>query len=67
MNTTISISEEMRDILQEFGTKGETYDDILKRLYSHIRKNQIQQILMDDKNTVPVKDALKRAKTRWQK
>ncbi len=29
-NTTISISRETKDILKSLGTKGETYDDIIK-------------------------------------
>lgn len=31
-NTTIQLSKKMRDKLKALGTKGETYDDIIKRL-----------------------------------
>ena len=31
-NTTIQLSKKMRDELKALGTKGETYDDIIKRL-----------------------------------
>ena len=30
--TTIQISKELRDTLKELGKKGETYEDIIKRL-----------------------------------
>lgn len=31
-NTTIQLSKKMRDELKALGAKGETYDDIIKRL-----------------------------------
>lgn len=30
--TTIQISQELRDILKDLGKKGESYDDIIRRL-----------------------------------
>jgi len=36
MNTTIQISKETRDILQEFGKKSETYDEIIRRMYNNM-------------------------------
>ncbi len=67
MNTTIAISASTRDQIREFGSKGETYDDILERLLKSAKERQLQELLMDERNTVPVSDALKRAKKRWQK
>ena len=32
MLTTIAISRELRDKIKEFGRKGETYEDIIKRI-----------------------------------
>ena len=32
INTTISVSSEVRDKLKQIGSKAETYDDILTRL-----------------------------------
>ncbi|MBI3190848.1 hypothetical protein HYZ41_04045 [archaeon] len=31
-NTTIAISEETKDIIKNLGTKGETYDEIIRRM-----------------------------------
>lgn len=67
MNTTIAISLEIRDQIKEFGQKGETYDDILERLLNSAKERQLQELLMDEKGTVPIADALARAKKRWQK
>jgi len=66
MNTTISIPRDMRDELKEFGIKGETYEDILARLIKCAKERQLQELLMDDRDSVPVRDALKRAQKRWQ-
>ncbi|MBD3313836.1 hypothetical protein GF345_05320 [Candidatus Woesearchaeota archaeon] len=67
MSTTIAISERTRNEIREFGAKGETYDDILERLLKSAKDRQLQELLMDERDTVPVSDALKKAKKRWQK
>jgi predicted CopG family antitoxin len=66
MNTTIAISQEVRDQIKEFGNKGETYDDILTKLLSSAKERQLQELLMDSSNAVTAKDALTRAKKKWQ-
>ena len=35
-NTTISIDEETRDELKQYGVKGDTYDDILNKLMEQV-------------------------------
>jgi len=67
MNTTIAVSVEIKEELKEFGTKGETYEDILTRLLNSAKERQLQELLMDTTNCVPIEDALSRAKKRWQK
>ncbi len=67
MNTTISISHEMRDKIKEFGGKGDTYTDILSKLYESAKQRQIQDLLMNTDNCVPIESALERAKKKWQK
>ncbi|NCN98941.1 hypothetical protein COU62_04215 [Candidatus Pacearchaeota archaeon CG10_big_fil_rev_8_21_14_0_10_35_219] len=65
--TTIAIKKELREKIIEFGLKGETYSDIIERILESAKKRQIQDLLMDEKGFVPVKDALERAKAKWQK
>lgn len=36
MNTTIQISKETKNILQEFKKKSETYDEIIRRMYNNM-------------------------------
>jgi hypothetical protein len=65
--TTIQLSKETKDKISSFGVKGESYDEILKRIYSLAVKDQLREFLMSSDNCVPVKDALERAKKKWQK
>ncbi|HRZ85427.1 MAG TPA: hypothetical protein P5277_01475 [Candidatus Paceibacterota bacterium] len=65
--TTIQLSKETKEKISSFGLKGESYDDIIRRVYSLAVKEQLRQFLMSDEGFVPVKDALERAKAKWQK
>lgn len=67
MATTIAVSTDIRNQLKEFGSKGETYEDILVRLIHNAKERQLQELLMDTSNCVPIEEALSRAKKRWQK
>jgi len=60
MNTTISISTEIRDKIKEFGHKGETYEVILERLYDSAKERQLYDLLMDDSDCITLKEATKR-------
>lgn len=65
MNTTISISTKIRDQIKDFGQKGETYEDILTRLLKSAKERQLQELLMDEKNTLTVQEAMNKAKKKW--
>ena len=65
MNTTISIPVELREQIKEFGHKGETYAEIIRRLYENAKENQLRTILMDETNTTPIKDAIREAEEEW--
>ena len=67
MNTTISISVEIRVEIKEWGNKGETYDDILKKLLKSAKDRQLQELLMDTTDCIPIEQALKEAKKKWSK
>lgn len=67
MNTTIAISAEIRDQIKEFGNKGETYDDILARILNSAKERQLQELLMDETDCIPIEEAILRAKKKWQK
>ena len=65
--TTIQLNEETKRKIASFGDKSESYDQIIKRIYSLAVKEQIREFLMSDEGCVPVKEALERAKKKWQK
>lgn len=64
MNTTISISKDLRDKIKKFGNKGDTYTDILNKLYKSAKERELHDLLMNDDDCIPIETALKRAKER---
>jgi len=67
MSTTMAVSEEVKEELKSFGSKGETYDDILRKIIEVAKERQLEVLLMDESNTDSMNNALKRAKSKWQK
>ena len=67
MISTIQISKETKNLIGTFGTKKDTYEDIIKRMYELAVKEQLREFLMSSENAIPINEAIKRAKKRWQK
>ena len=67
MKTTIAITKEAKEKINQFGYKGETYSDILSRLIKSAEERQLQDLLMNETNTVSIEKALANAKETWQK
>ena len=65
MVTTIQISEEMKNNLASFGSKNETYEQILKRIYNIAIKTQLREFLMSSENTVSIEEARKEIEKKW--
>jgi len=63
--TTIQLSKEMRDKISSFGVKGESYNEILKRIYSLAVKEQLREFLMSDEGFIPIEEAIKEADKKW--
>lgn len=63
--TTIQLSKETKDKIFSFGTKGESYDDILKRIYSFVVKEQLRNFLMSDEGFIPIEDAIKEVNKKY--
>jgi predicted CopG family antitoxin len=66
-NSTIAINNDIKEMIKEFGNKGETYSEIILKLIKSARERQLQDILMDEENTIPIDEALENAKKRWQR
>ena len=63
--TTIQLSKETKDKIASLGAKGESYDEILKRIYSLAVKEQLRNFLMSDEGFIPIEDAIKEADRKW--
>lgn len=64
--TTIAISREIKSQMEEFGYKGESYSDLIKRLIESAKQRQLHDFLMNEEGTIPIEEALSNAKKRWQ-
>ena len=67
MNTTIQLSEETKEMIETFGSKRDTYEDIIKNMYRLAVKEQLKEFLLSSKNTISLDEAEKRHAKRWQK
>jgi len=65
--TTIQLSEETKNLVDTFGTKRDTYEDIIKRMYDLAVKEQLREFLLSSEGTIPIDEAIKRAKKKWRK
>ena len=65
MITTIQLSEETKSLLNTFGSKEDTYEDIIKRLYTLAVKEQLREFLLSSDDAIPIDDAIKRARKQW--
>ena len=65
--STIQLSKETKKKISSFGVKGESYDDIIKRVYSMAVKEQLREFLMSDEGFIPIEEAIKEADKKWPK
>ena len=67
MNTTIQISQETKELISTFGTKEDTYDTIVRRMYDLACKEQVTELLMSSADDIPIDEAIRRSKKKWSK
>jgi predicted CopG family antitoxin len=65
--TTIALPRELKEKIEEFGSKGESYANIIARLIASARERQLHDLLMNEDETVSIDEALSNAKKRWRK
>ena len=65
MPTTIQVDEPTKERIKTFGMKGETYQDIINRLYDIAVQQQLRELLFSSKNTITLEEARKRHAQRW--
>ncbi len=65
--TTIQLSKEMKEKIASFGTKGESYEEILERIYTIAAREQLREFLMSERGFVPIDEAIQEADKKWPK
>jgi len=63
--TTIQISGELKSKIAELGLKGETYEQIIRRIYQAALKTQLRELLMSSENTITLEEARKEIERKW--
>ena len=67
MATTIQISNETKKLISSFGSKEETYEVIIKRIYNLAVKEQLREFLLSSEEAIPIDEAIKMAKKEWRR
>ena len=67
MITTISISSDLKEKIRNLGRTGDSYEDVIRRMYEMTRKNLLMTYLYDLSDSVTVDEAIAEARKKWQK
>jgi len=57
MATTISLSNEMKEKLKDLGRAGDSYEDVIRRMYAITRKQLLLEWLYDTNDSVSTDEA----------
>ncbi|MCH7568846.1 MAG: hypothetical protein IIA87_05490 [Nanoarchaeota archaeon] len=63
--TTIQLDEETKKKIASFGSKDESYDTIVRRIYSLAVKEQLRMFLMSSEDTISIEEARKELDKKW--
>ena len=66
-NTTIALSMKVKEGIQEYGMKGESYSEILERLLKSANERLIHDVLMDTSNCLTIEEARAELNKKWPK
>ncbi len=67
MATTISVREETKQKLKHLGRTGDSYDDIIQKMYEATKKTILMQYLYDETDSIGIDEAIEGARKRWPK
>ncbi len=60
MTTTISISEDLKEKIRNLGRAGDSYEDVIRRMYELTSKHLLLTYLYDESDTLSIDEAKKR-------
>ena len=55
----IKISKKTKNLIRSFGSKEDTYEDIIKRMYKLAVKEQLRDFLLPSSDTISIGEAIK--------
>ena len=65
MKSTVQLSPETKTMIGSFGIKGETFETIIKRIYSLAVKEQLREFLMSSENCISLEEFKKEIEEKW--
>ena len=65
MATTISISEETKETLKNFGRTGDSYDDVIRKICDFTARDYLRYWLYNDSESIAIDEAIAEAKKKW--
>ena len=65
--TTIQLSNEMKKKIASFGTKEETYEQILERIYDLAFRENLNRFMMSSEGFISLDEFEKEVKKKWPK
>lgn len=63
--TTIQISRETKELISSFGSKEDTYEDIIKRMYDLAVKEQLREFLLSSEDAILIDETRKVLEKQW--
>ncbi len=65
MATAVSISDGMKGKLKNLGRAGDSYEDVIRRMYEATRKNIMMAYLYDESDSICMDEAIAEARKKW--
>ena len=60
MATTLSVSEDTKEKLKNLGKAGDSYEDVIIKMYEFTRRNVLLSFLYDESDSISLEEARKR-------
>ncbi len=65
MATAVSISDWMKGKLKNLGRAGDSYEDVIRRMYEVTRKNLLMAYFYDEPDSLSIDEAVAEARKKW--
>jgi len=57
----------MKENLRNLGRAGDSYEDVIRKMYEITKKQLLMNYLYDTSDSIPIDEAIKQAKQKWRK